>query len=70
MEYDFKKIRDKQALGIIMVVQKYCEPYEFLYSVFKKKSDKAGIPIIKINIADSKDINKAKLQLEAFRGIL
>ncbi len=70
VEYDFKKIRDKQALGIIMVVQKYCEPYEFLYSVFKKKSEEAGIPIIKINIADSKDINKAKLQLEAFRGIL
>lgn len=70
LQSDVEEIKRKRVDGVIMVIQKYCEPYEFLYSVYKKALDKEGIPLLKLVVLNSEDAGKVKLQLEAFSDII
>lgn len=65
-----EKIKSKNVKGVVFVLQKYCEPYEFAYSALAKRLEDVGIPYMKISCLNSEDIGKAKLQLEAFSDIL
>ena len=70
LTYDLNEIREKQVDGVIMIIQKYCEPYEYLYSVYQKVLHEAGIPILKLVSLNSEDDQKAKLQIEAFSDMI
>lgn len=70
IEKDIDEIKKKKADAAIMVIQKYCEPYEYLYSIYKSKLEMEGIPLLKINLLNSQDIEKVELQLDAFSGTL
>ncbi len=70
LRYDLEEIKRKKVNGVIMIVQKYCEPYEFLYSIYKKMLDKERIPLLKLTVLNSEDMKKIKLQLEAFTEMI
>lgn len=67
---DLEEMRRKKVQGAVMVVQKYCEPYEYLYSVYRKCLEEAGIPVLKISLLHSEDSRKVTLQAEAFADML
>ncbi len=66
LERDLAEIRQKEVRGVIFLTQKYCEPYDYLYSVYEKRLESAGVPILKISFHHSLDPGKAELPLEAF----
>ena len=70
IDSDFEEIKAKKAEAVIFITQKYCEPYDYLYSLYKKKLDEKGIPSLKISLTDSQDDRKTDLMLEAFAGVL
>lgn len=70
LENDFSEMENKGVKGIIYISQKYCEPYDYLFSVYKKMADERGINIVRISLADSKDSGKSELELEAFSDLL
>lgn len=65
MEYDNKKCR-----GVLILTQKYCEPYDYYYSVLKKALDDAAIPCLKIELDGSLDPNDHAAELGAFASML
>ena len=67
---DMDEIRKKDIRGVLFVTQKYCEPYEYLLSSYKKMLDEKGIPILKISLADSTESRALESALEAFADIL
>ena len=70
LENDFEEMRSKGVRGIIYISQKYCEPYDYLFSVYKKMADERDINIVRLSLADSKDSGKMNLELEAFSDLL
>ena len=70
LENDFSEMENKGVKGIIYISQKYCEPYDYLFSVYKKMADERGINIVRISLADSRDSGKSELELEAFSDLL
>lgn len=67
---DMKEIEEKKTDGVIFVTQKYCEPYDYLFSVYKKMLDQRGIQATQITLADSGNERKARLALEAFADVI
>ena len=66
IERDLEEIKNKNVQCVIFIIQKYCEAYEYFYSVYKKYLDELNIPSIKIQLTDSTDLNKVELLVEAF----
>lgn len=64
------KIKAKKTDGIIYISQKYCEPYDFLYSVYKKAADEIDVPILKITLTDTEDNSKIDMLTETFANML
>ena len=55
---------------MIYATQKYCEPYDYLFSAYKKALDEQGIPVLQVQMADSTDGNGKAAALEAFADII
>lgn len=70
MEADLDELQKKGVKGVIFITQKYCEPYDFLLSVYKSSLDTIGIPIFQIPLSDTEDSGKSRLALEAFADAL
>lgn len=70
LDNDLAEIKKKGVRGVIFVLQKYCEPYDYLYSVYSKQLKEAGIPSVKVSCLNSEDSGKAKLVLEAFADMI
>ena len=67
---DIEEITRKKVKGVIFVTQKFCEPYDYLYSVYKKKLVSIEIPTLHIVLNDSLDLTKTDLLIEAFADTL
>lgn len=67
---DLEEIKQKEVKGVIYITQKYCEPYDYMFSVYKKMLDKKGIPVLRVTLTDSTDNRKIEAILEAFADIL
>lgn len=65
-----EELLQKQIKGVIYVSQKYCEPYDYLYSDFKKLSDETGIKLLHITVSDSTDEKDISLAVETFADTL
>lgn len=61
---DIEIINRKKAEAVFYISQKYCEPYDFLFPIYKDALD--GIPILHISLNDTEDIRNVRLSLEAF----
>ena len=55
---------------MIYATQKYCEPYDYLFSAYKKALDEQGIPVLQVQMADSTDGSGKAAALEAFADII
>ena len=56
--------------GVIFVTQKYCEPYDYLYSVYKKALDGLSVPALKLTLTDSTDGRSFDAAIESFADII
>ena len=65
-----EEIGKKGCRGVLVVTQKYCEPYAYYYSVLKKALDDAGIPSLKLELDGSLDQNLHEAELGAFASML
>ncbi len=54
----------KSVESIIYISQKYCEPYDYFYSILKQHI--VNIPILHLTVCDTEDESKVDLMLEAF----
>ncbi len=70
IERDIREIKDKEVEGVIFITQKYCEAYDYLYSVYEKKLNSEGIKSIKISQTNSEGSKKFELALEAFADMI
>ena len=64
------QIRIMECKGVLILTQKYCEPYDYYYSVLKKALNDAGIPSLKIELDGSLDQNLHESELGAFASML
>lgn len=68
---DLEEIRKKEAKGVIFITQKYCEAYDYYYSVAKKTFEENGIKTTHMTVNGTNDSQKkALLTLEAFADTL
>ena len=67
---DLEEINDKGIRGVIFATQKYCEPYDYLFSVYKKALDEQCIPVLQVQLSDSMDAGAHAFALEAFADII
>lgn len=67
---DVDEMQKKGCKGVIFATQKYCEPYDYLFSVYKKALDEQGIPVLQVQMADSTDGSGKASALEAFADII
>lgn len=67
---DLQEIRQKDIRGVIYISQKYCEPYDYLFSVYKKMLDEYKIPVLKLQTSESAKHQNMELAIEAFADIL
>ncbi len=67
---DLAEISAKGCKGVVFATQKYCEPYDYLFSVYKKALDEQGIPVLQVQMADSTDGSGKAAALEAFADII
>lgn len=67
---DLDEICRNGCKGVIFATQKYCEPYDYLFSVYKKALDEKGIPVLQVQMADSTDGSGKLAALEAFADII
>lgn len=70
LEDDLTEIKAKDVKGVIYVTQKYCEPYDYMYSVYKKMLDENGIPVQRLSLANSTDNRHLEFALDAFADII
>lgn len=67
---DILEMKSKNVKAVIFVTQKYCEPYDYLFSVYKKILDEMGILSLQIQLINSEDERKAELSIASFADIL
>lgn len=70
IKIDLNEIKEKSVRGVIFVLQKYCEPYEYLYNIYKSQLDSLGIKSIKLSVNGTNDDRKVALSVEAFADSL
>lgn len=68
--FDLDEIEYTGCKGVIFATQKYCEPYDYLFSVYKKALDGQGIPVLQLQLSDSTDGSAHAAALEAFADII
>ncbi|MCR5144563.1 MAG: 2-hydroxyacyl-CoA dehydratase family protein [Lachnospiraceae bacterium] len=70
LELDMEEITSKKVVGVIFLTQKYCEPYNFYKSVYKKKLDELCIKYIEIEQKDTVEDIRADVVLETFAEMI
>ena len=70
LQNDLNEILEKKVQGVIFVTQKFCEPYDYLFSVYKKMLDEYDIPIIQLVMSNSTNSGNIDLALETFCNML
>lgn len=67
---DLDEIKRKNVQGVIFITQKYCEPYDYMWSVYKKALDEQGIKALQLKLSDSKDDRNIEFAVDAFDDTL
>ena len=63
-------LKHSQAQGVIYITQKYCEPYDYLFPVYKRMADDLGIPVLRLVLNGDGFESAADTTLEAFAEML
>lgn len=48
-------VKKKNANGVVMIMMKFCDPEEFEYPIIKEELEKAGIPLLYLEIDQQMD---------------
>ena len=67
---DLAELKNKGVRGVIFVTQKYCEPYDYLYSVYRKALVELSIPALKLSLTDSTDGRSFDAAIGTFADII
>lgn len=67
---DLEEIKAKKVRGVIFITRKYCEPYDYLYSVYEKILEAEGIKSLKICVSDPEGHKRSELAIEAFADMI
>lgn len=70
MKSDLNNIISRGVSAVLFITQKYCEPYDYLFSVYKKMLDEFNIPILKITVSNSQDLSNSELMIETFAEMI
>ncbi len=70
LDSDKDEMLKKSVKGILFITQKYCEPYDYLFSPYKAMAEELGLKVLKISLNDTEDSRKVNLSLEAFADTL
>lgn len=66
---DRAELLQKGVEGVIYVTQKYCEPYDFLFPVYRKMLDEMGIRCLRLTVTGT-ETTGAVLAIETFADML
>lgn len=69
LKADRDELLRKQVQGVILLTQKYCEPYDYLFPAYKRMLDGLGIPVLRVTETGSGAENAA-LAIETFADLL
>lgn len=67
---DLEEIRAKQVRGVIFVTQKFCEPYDYLFTAYQRMLEEQSIPALRLVLSDSMDERTYEAALEAFADMI
>jgi benzoyl-CoA reductase/2-hydroxyglutaryl-CoA dehydratase subunit BcrC/BadD/HgdB len=67
---DWDEIKRKEVVGVVFATQKYCEPYDFLFPVYKEMLKEHGIPILRVVFSGTEDNQRLSLAIETFAATL
>lgn len=67
---DMAEIKKKNVQGVIFLTQKYCEPYDYLYPVYKRTLDDMDIPSLRLSLLGTSEGANCRLRAEAFSDML
>jgi len=70
LKTDFDEIKAKGIRGVIFITQKFCEPYDYLFAIYKKMLDENNIPVLRIVLSDTTDNKRTDMAIESFADIL
>ncbi len=64
-------VRETGADGVLVSMMKFCEPEEFDYPIYKKELERAGIPLLYLEIDQQmKSLGQLETRLQGFTEIL
>lgn len=66
IQCDLEEIRAKSIKGVIFITQKFCEPYDYLFSVYQKALSEWNIPVLQLVGNSTSDYPRTTLMIEAF----
>lgn len=67
---DMEEIRERGAKGVVFLIQKYCEAYDYLYYIYKRELDRLGIPVLRLSVSGTVNMQVRALALETFADML
>jgi len=67
---DMDEIRAKRVKGVLFVTQKFCEPYDYLFTAYQRMLEEQGIPVLRLVLSDSMDERAFEASLEAFADMI
>lgn len=70
LKLDYEEIKRKDIRGVIFITQKYCEPYDYLFTCYKRMLDDCKIPALRLILSDTKNNKRADMAIESFADIL
>jgi len=69
LEKDIEEIKRKEVDGVIFIYQKFCEPHDYIYPLFKDLLDNKGIPSLKIQL-ENKENQADGVHIETFINMI
>ena len=70
-DYLLELVRETGAEGVIVFMTKFCDPEEYDYPLIKEKLEKAGIPLLSIELdKQTKNYGQAATALQTFKEMI
>jgi len=70
-EHIIRLVKEKNAQGVIFLLFKFCDPHAFDYPYLKERLERAGIPLMNVEVDDSLPAGgQLKTRFEAFLEML
>ena len=65
-----EQVRRDQAVGVVFVLEKFCEPHAFDYAMVLPALDEAGVPHLLLEMEQTPSVEALRTRLQAFAEML